>query len=348
MSGSPAFRGSRILRIADNEAATIFLTDADVRAAFDWSAAIAALRSTYSAPVSDAMFPPRTMARGDGIWLRTLSGVLPDQTVLGAKLISCNPREHVVSYLVALFDQRTMALVALLDANSITGFRTAATSALAADLLANADARHVAVIGSGFEARAHVRALAAIRPIDRLAVFSPRETSRAAFAADLAELGFPILQTTSAADAVAGADIVICAARSRDETPTIDGAWLAPGMTVVSIGSTLPEQRELDAKTIERAALIVADMQEEVALDSGDMIAARAEGVEFESKLVSLAEVVGGTRAGRTNREQIIIYKSVGAAAQDLAVSLMCVERARRLELGTLLPVSVAPVHKGK
>ncbi len=327
---------------------TLILSDSDVRTAFDWSSAIVALREAYAAEVSDAQFPPRSMARGEGVWLRTLSGVMPGQTYLGAKMIAASPRNTCASYLVPLFHGATMALDALMDAASITGLRTAATSALAArQLLLEAEPR-VAVIGSGFEARTHLEALAQSGPIGAVKVFSPRETSRAAFCAAMADKGIAVTPAKSAEAAVANADLAICAARSRDESPTLRGAWLRPGMTVVSIGSTLPEQRELDPEAIARADLIVADMVEEVAHDTGDMIAAAAAGVPFDDKLASLSAVVSGAHPGRTSADQIMLYKSVGAAIQDLTVAAMCVERARELGIGTEIPTPIQPVDKGK
>src|SRR5262245_41783302 len=115
---------------------TRLLTDADVHAVFDWASAVAALRRAYSAPDDLARYPVRSMARGEGVWLRTLSGVAADGDLMGAKLIAASIRGKRASYLIPLFRQDTAELVALLDGNSITGFRTAATSALAADCLA--------------------------------------------------------------------------------------------------------------------------------------------------------------------------------------------------------------------
>jgi alanine dehydrogenase len=324
---------------------TLFLTDADVRSAFDWADAIAALRSAYAAPPDEARFPPRTMARGDGLWLRTLSGVPGDGGPMGAKLIAASLRNRRASYLIPLFDQETVELTALLDGHSITGFRTAATSALAADLLAPAAPLRVAVIGSGFEAQNHVRALAAIRTLSSVTVFSPNPASRTRFTQELADLGMPLGTAESAEEAVDGADLVICAARSRDEQPTL--RQVPAGATVVSIGSTLPEQRELATEVIARAQVIVADMVDEVIHDTGDMIAAEKAGVDFAGNVVSLAGIVSGRANGRpADPDAIVLYKSVGSATQDLAVAAMCVRRAAELSLGTKLPVTISPVSK--
>lgn len=332
--------------MSDQALAPLILTDEDVRRCFEWKDAISALAAAYGGPFNPAMVPNRTMARGDGIWLRTLSAVAPDGSVMGAKMIAASMRSRQASYLVALFDQNTSALLALLDGNTITGLRTAAASALAADRLAVEGPLSVAIIGSGFEARKHLQALAAVRAIREVRVFSPTPQNRAKFAEEMAEIGSPVLPAETPRQAMAGAQLVICAARSRDETPTIEGAWLEEGMTVVSIGSTLPEQREVNSETVRRADLIVADMIDEISHDTGDMLAARAAGVAFETKLVSLAAIVCGGMSARTSASQILMYKSVGSGLQDVVVANMCVQRARKLGLGTPLPVSIGPVRK--
>lgn len=327
---------------------TLLLSDAQVRAAFDWAQAVNALEVAYGARIEEAQFPPRSMARGKGMWLRTLSGIMPGQKVFGAKLIAASPANQAASYLMPLFDGETMDLIALIDAASITGLRTAATSALATRRLCPQPAPAIAVIGSGFEARTHLEAMARSGAIGQTRVFSPRESSRRAFCAAMAEIGIAANPAESAQQAVKEADVVICAARSRDESPTFLGEWLRPGMTVVSIGSTLPEQREIDAEAIRRADLIVADMAEEVAHDTGDMIAATAAGVVFAHKMTGLADVVCGDHPGRTDASQIVMYKSVGAAIQDLAVAVMCIERARATGIGTVIAAPITPVSKRK
>jgi ornithine cyclodeaminase/alanine dehydrogenase len=124
------------------------------------------------------------------------------------------------------------------------------------------------------------------------------------------------------------------------------GQWLEPGMTVVSIGSTLPEQREVAVDVIERARLIVADMPEEVAHDSGDMLEAKRSGIEFMHKLVSLSEIVGERRVARESAGDIVLYKSVGSALQDVVIAEMLFARARARGIGTVLPASIVPVAK--
>ena len=324
---------------------TLFLTDADVAQLADWNAAFDALRTAYASAIAPAMIPPRSMARGDGIWLRGLTAISPSGRHLGCKLISANIKARRASYLVSLFDQETMALAALIDGNRITGIRTAATAAVAVDAAAPRRALKVAVIGAGFEARGLLAALAAVRTIGRASVFSPTPSSRERFAATFRqEQGMAIDAAASAAEAVADADVVLCAARSRDETPVLRGEWLEPGMTVVSIGSTLPEQREVDEQVIARAARIVADMPEEVAHDTGDMLAAARAGIDFAARLVPLSDFVAGKVARAP--EDIVLYKSVGSALQDVITAEMLLARARASRFGTELARSIVPVAK--
>ncbi|NML47107.1 ornithine cyclodeaminase family protein [Ramlibacter sp. G-1-2-2] len=323
---------------------TLFLTDADVAALADWRAAIDALRTAYSAPIAPAMVPPRSMARGDGLWLRGMTAVSPSGKHMGCKLIAASIKGKRASYLVSLFDLATMGLAALIDGNRITGIRTAATAAVAVDAAAPRRALKVAVIGSGFEAHGLLTALAAVRTIASVKVFSPTLASREKFAASFAEQGMQVEAAASAQQALAGSDVVLCAARSRDESPVLLGEWLEPGMTVASIGSTLPEQREVDTGVIARAALVVTDMPEEVAHDTGDMLAATRAGVDFSKKLVDLPALVSGQ--ARRDPEAIVVYKSVGSALQDVITAEMLLARARAQGLGSEMACSIQPIVK--
>jgi ornithine cyclodeaminase/alanine dehydrogenase len=324
---------------------TLFLTDHDVAQLTDWKAAFGALRTAYASPIAPAMVPLRSMARGDGMWLRGLTAVSPSGGHMGCKLIAAGMKVKRASYLISLFDQKTMALAALIDGNRITGIRTAATAAVAVDAAAPGRPLKVGVIGSGFEARGMLAALAAVRTIASARVFSPTPASREKFAAAFREEhDLAVGTVASPQEAIAGVDVVLCAARSRDESPVLRGEWLEPGMTVVSIGSTLPEQREVDEQVIARATWVVADMPEEVEHDTGDMIAATRAGVDFASKLVHLSDLV----AGKTLRQpqDIVVYKSVGSGLQDIITAEMLLERARARGVGTEMPHSIVPISK--
>ena len=309
---------------------TAFLSAAAVDRALDISQAIDAIRDVYAAPPDPAAAPPRTVARGEGARLRTLSAILPTSDLMGAKLLA-QPRSGRPTYLVALFDQDDGRLVALLDAGAITAVRTAATSAVALDALTPPQPQLLGVLGSGHEAHAHVRAMVAIREIAHMGVYSPTPERRTAFARWAQdELGVPATACSTPRDAVDGATTMIAAARSTGELPVLDGAWLRDDATVASIGSTLPEQRELDVATLERACLVVADEPAEVVGASGDGLAARAAGLDLAAKTRSLHELVGDAIALPRG---IRVFKSVGCALQDVAVARLVLRRARELDL---------------
>lgn len=326
-------------------APTLFLSDADVAELADWPACVMALANAYARACPEALVPPRTMARGEGIWLRSLTAISPSGPTMGCKLIAASPRARRASYLISLFDQNTMALTALIDGNRVTGLRTAATAALAVDRLAPKRALRVGVIGAGFEARGALACLAAVRELDAVRVFSPTPASRERFAESFRPaLNMVAVETPQ--ESVQGADVVLCAARSRDESPVLRGAWLPAGATVVSLGSTLPEQREVDEDTMDRAACIVADLPDEVAHETGDALAATRAGIHLAAKLVPLWQLVSGQLQPRRNDSDIVLYKSVGSALQDIVIAEMLLARARQQGRGVALSASILPVAK--
>jgi ornithine cyclodeaminase/alanine dehydrogenase-like protein (mu-crystallin family) len=319
---------------------TRFVSDDTVAQVADWTSVVSALRAAYAGQVRDEMVPARTMARGQGYWLRALSAISPSGRLMGTKLIAASPKGKRASYLIALFDQATMDLAALVDGNRITGLRTAGTAAVAADLLASARPLKVGILGSGFESRGLFDAFRLTREIAGARVFSPTATNREKFAAD-----FGIEAVASAEEAVRGADVVLCAARSYDETPILKGAWLEPNAVVVSIGSTLQEQREVDVETLERAGLIVADMPEEVTHETGDAIAAHAAGIDLAGKMVALTDLASG-KVARPQGDAITVYKSVGSALQDIVIAEMIFDRAGEAGLFFEMPQSIHTIIK--
>lgn len=321
---------------------TYFISEQDTRHSLNWSDAIACLASAYTLDKSPKTVPPRTVAQNGPIWLRSLAAISPSGRYMGVKMIA-KARRPQVSYLIALWSQETAHLACLMDGEYITTVRTAATSTLGAGRLACAGDLHVAVLGSGSEATTHVKAIATIRKVKSLAVFSPTRKNRDDFARRFAhELKVESRAADSARNAVLGANLVIAAARSYDETPILEGAWLSPGMTVVSVGSTVPEQREVDSEVIRSADLIVADVPAEVMDETGDCIAARAAGVDFRHKVISLSDLLQEKHPGREGAEQIMLFKSVGSALQDIAVAEMCFEKARQSGLGVPLPMALS------
>lgn len=324
--------------------APLFVSSETAAAVFQWLPAVRALQETYARPLGPHAVPRRMIAAGaaERASLRTMTAVPPGSRYYGAKLMGMafGPAGRQLEYVVVLFDATTGSLAAIVDGNLVTAYRTAATSAAALDRLAPQGAARLAVLGSGLEARMHTLAIAAVRELHEIRVFSPTPAKRAAFADAMgAELGVRTRAVDSPAEAVGGADIVLAAARSYGEKPTLQGAWLEPDATVVSIGSTLPDQREVDSSVVDRAGLVVCDNVEEVLEESGDMIAARQEGVEPDAKCISLNDLMSGKASRPSGEKGVAMYKSVGSGLQDVVVAGMILDLARAAGLAAPLPI---------
>ncbi len=335
------------INIEKRDVSTPFIRDADIAELAKWPKVIAALAEAYAMPIEPAMVPPRIMARGEGFWLRSLCAVSPSGEYMGCKLIAASPKIRRASYLISLFDQRTMELAALVDGNRITDLRTAATAVVAANAVIPKGDLRVGVIGSGSVAKTMLTALLSVREVSLARVFSPTPASRTKFAASFQETHGLLLETVDNAQAaIDGVDVVVCAARSRDESPVLLGEWLQPGMVVLSVGSTLPEQREVDSTAMDRADLIIADMPEEVLHETGDALVATREGVDVAGKTVSLAEVVSGQVPARRSASDIVIYKSVGTALQDVVTAEMLLREALSSNHFQLVPAGIVTIDR--
>jgi ornithine cyclodeaminase len=266
--------------------------------------------------------------------LGAMPGYVPSLGALTAKLVTLFPHNAggplpTHQALLAAFDPATGEPLAIMDATSITELRTAAGSALSARLLARADARVLAIVGTGVQARAHARFLPLVRAIEELRVAGRDAEKAERLAADLRAAGLPAHAAASGEDAVRGADVV-CAATHAAE-PVVRGAWLAPGAHVTSVGYNTAG-RELDEDAVARALVVVESRPTALApppAGSNDLAGLAPERVHAE-----LGELVAGTRPGRTAQEQVTLYKSVGVAVQDTAAAALALERARERGVG--------------
>jgi ornithine cyclodeaminase/alanine dehydrogenase-like protein (mu-crystallin family) len=237
---------------------------------------------------------------------------------------------------VLLFDGETGALRALVDASAVTATRTAAVSAIATRALAREDARELAILGAGTQARAHLEAMAAVRPFDRARVWSRTAQNAAAFAAE-AQAPFPVEALGSAEEAVREADVVVTATSSVE--PIVQRDWLKRGAHVNAVGSSIPTARELDADTMAAAALF-ADARESMVNEAGDyLFAVREAGIGPDHIRAELGEVLIGSREGRRTEDELTVFKSLGLAAEDLAAAEHVYTRAQAAGAGTAVPL---------
>lgn len=293
------------------------LVDAeDLRRRLPMAAAIDALEASFAA--GDATAPPRmhaTVAGGDLL-------VMPASSTrgVGVKLVTVTPdnpaRDRpLIHGLYVAFDVVTGAPTALVDGAALTALRTAAVSGLATRHLARADASRLVVVGAGTQARSHVEAMRAVRPIEHVTVVSRTTASAAGLVDDLraddldAEVGGP--------DALAEADLV-CACTTSD-TPVVRGDDLAAGTHVNAVGAYRPTSRELDTATMRRGRIVVEDRAAALE-EAGDLAIPIATGDLAPADVVAdLAELVAGARVRRSD-DDVTVFKSVGLSIEDLAV----------------------------
>jgi ornithine cyclodeaminase len=233
---------------------------------------------------------------------------------------------------VLLFDVSTGEPRALVNASAVTEIRTAATSAVATDLLARPGPAELAVIGIGVQGRAHAHAIAATRELTGIRLAGRDLARTRTVAAELAgQLGLPVSAYDDVAAAVAGAGIVVTATTAAE--PVLRRDWLAPGAHVNAVGACVPGARELDTATM-AAAAVFADSRESVSNEAGDFLIAESEGVANPVR-AELGELIAGTATGRADDGEITVFESLGLAAEDLAAASFLYEKASRLGVGT-------------
>jgi ornithine cyclodeaminase len=234
--------------------------------------------------------------------------------------------------IVQLFDAATGLLLAIIEGGSLTAIRTAAASALATDALARPTSHRLAIIGTGEQARRHVGAMAAVRPIDHVTVWGRSEANAHAFAATL---DLPATVCPTVAAAVADADIV-CTTTPAAE-PILFGAALRPGSHVNLVGSAIPTTAEADVDLV-CASEFYVDYREAALAQAGELRNAIAAGaVTADHIRGEIGEVLLGSAPGRSSDRAITVYKSLGVTAQDLAAAEVVLAAARAAGLGTLI-----------
>ena len=300
-------------------------------AALPFDALIAALRERFAAGCE---VPPRqvhTIANPDGSTLTSL--VMPAWVAgqcYGVKVINIAPANvrrglpglHA-TYL--LHDATSGVPLALIDGDELTARRTAAASALAASMLARADAQHLLVVGAGRVARMLPAAHRAVRPIACVSVWARRAGPAEALAREWRDAGFDAHAVPDLAAAVACADVISCATLATE--PVVQGAWLRPGSHLDLIGSFTPAMREADDDCFAGASLYIDT--DEALVKSGDLLGPLARGVITAADVRgTLAALVRGEAPGRGRDDERTVFKTVGTALEDLAAAMLVVGRA--------------------
>jgi ornithine cyclodeaminase len=295
-----------------------------------------------------AVLPLRTVVRipDSGDFFAVMPAVLAEPKTIGAKIITVYPGNHGTKFdshqgAVLLFDAENGSLAALLDATAVTTIRTAAVSGLATRLLARPDATELAILGAGVQGHSHLEAIQAVRPLTMVRVWSrSSDHARALVNVATTRFGLSAVVSPSAEDAVRHSSIV-CTTTSSTQ-PVLCGDWLAPGTHVNAVGASTPAARELDTRAVARARLYV-DRRESALNEPGDILVPLREGVITPEHIVGeIGELVIGRAPGRTNAEEITLFKSLGLAVEDLGAASHVYAKALRDGVGERVTVGGA------
>ena len=235
--------------------------------------------------------------------------------------------------MVLVFDSKKGIPLAMIEGASLTAIRTSAVSALATDLLANRDAKSLAILGYGEQALRHIRSMLSVRDVDEIRVWGRDFAKAQTFCKRMSkETGQKISAFETAKACVEDADLICTTTASK--TPILEGTWLKSGCHVNLVGAAIPSSSEADLKVVTKSRYFV-DYQPAALAAAGELLKAIDEGVVTADHIVGeIGEVANGKVEGRMSPEDITVYKSLGVAAQDLAAGHKLYEIARSKEIG--------------
>jgi alanine dehydrogenase len=324
---------------------TLFLTSDDIDSLAEPAEFVDAVRDGYRQRGNGAPAVPRTKLLNEAPpgMLTGYTAVLPETGAMGGYMYTAGFGKADAWFVTPLFDAESGEPLAIIDGASMNPFKTGAAGAVGTDALARDEASTVGIIGSGAQARGQLRALAAVRELEQVWVFSPTREHRDAFATEFdTQLDATVSAVEDSTTAVGAADIVVTATTAT--SPVFDGEALDPGTHVTAIGQYDAAKRELDEVTIERGTY-VPDLRERVMRDAGSFISAvESDRVMEEHIHAELGEIVAGTREGRASREEITIFDSGGTGIETVAGAYLLYERAREAGVGT--EIEFAPVSE--
>jgi alanine dehydrogenase len=314
----------------------LYLTEDDVAWLLDVPIAIDIVEQAFREwQTGRAQNQPRRRVATPGAMLHTMSAAAEFAGYLGFKAY-LTTRLHA-RFHVMLYEQDSGAPAALIEANLLGQIRTGAATGVATRMMARPEASVVGCFGTGFQAKAQLQAVCAVRKIEAIEVYSRNEERRTRFAAQMTELcNVPVKPRNNPDEVAAEKDLVITATTSK--TPVFDGRVLDEGTHLNVIGSNFLTKAEVDLTTIRRADHIVCDSIAACQVEAGDFVPALESGDLEWSRVRELADVLVGLETGRANPEDITLFKSVGLALEDVAVAVHVYQRAKAEGIGQPLP----------
>lgn len=296
----------------------LLYSEEQVRQAINIDDLIRVVKEAFARGFTTVHMPVRSVLNMDDAVLLVMPCYDSALHAAGVKLVSVSEKAHVQA-VYELLDPQTGIAIARMEANYLTDVRTAATSAVATDLLARKDVETLGIFGSGRQATAHFAALPRVRNFKRFLVCGSGRSDIGAFSRKLKnELGLNV--EPASAEAVARESDVICTCTNAHE-PLFDGNWLRPGIHLNLVGAFQPETREVDDVTVKRARVVV-DAYDGALQEAGDLLVPIKKGTVARSHVAAdLHEIVSGKKPARTNVASITLFKSVGCALEDLVTA---------------------------
>ena len=303
----------------------LYLTEADIGSLFEPADAVPIVEGSFRRlAAGEVVNQPRIRLPIDGRALALMGAVDRGLGIAGSKTYSA-------ALVVALFDAESGDCIGVIEANRLGQLRTGAASGVAAKHLARRGARRLGIVGCGFQAETQVACIrAAVPTIAHVLAYCRTETDLRDFCA---RVGAEAAETHR--EAAVDNDIVVTATTSKD--PVLRGEWLRDGALVCAIGANHPSRRELDDVVLERATFVCCDARDQARIESGDLIEPVEHGVLDWLEVHELQEVVADEVRGRQSDRDIVVFKSNGLAAWDVAIGAAALERARERGIGTEL-----------
>jgi len=319
----------------------LLLTEADVARCLDYPSLVPLMAETlgrFSRGEAEQPVRSNLAIRPAGGFYGVMPAHLPapDGGAFGLKSVSFFPDNapplHTHLATILLLDGATGALVSVMDGRLITEMRTAAVSAASVQQMARPDAGTLAILGAGVQGRAHLEAIAAVRTLREVRVWSRTREHAESLARDMAaRVATPIAVSADPQAALDGADLVVTATAAIE--PIVRAEWIAPGAHLCVVGSSHPRRREVDTATVVRSRVVV-DSRAAAAVEAGDLLIPVREGAWTLGAIVGeLGDVVNGT-AARAARTDVTLFKSLGIGVEDIASAQLVLGRAREQGLG--------------
>ena len=299
------------MKLITNQQVAELITTAD---------AIDAMRSAF-AGIGQGAQQARIRTSAGPVMMSSMGALLPAAGIAGYKVYTTiNGKFHFVTVLFSTADGKPLAAI---ESDTMTGFRTAAATAVAADHLANRNVNTLSIIGTGTQAHSHVPALLQVRQFKEILIAG--RSGQQQFAEQVAQQTGVPTRAVSIDDAAAGGDVVVTVTRSAE--PLFSGSLLKPGAFVAAVGASKGNVRELDDRAIARANALVVEWKPQAQQEAGDLLMCQP-GTFSWDQVWELGQIVDGSSAYARQESDLVIYKAIGVGVEDIALSGLVYRRA--------------------